>query len=527
MNRSHSPHSIGRTLLYLAAVGGLTSAFSYSGISWKCGKLTLVSFPEWPNLGPDEIRIEPEDVEALLADYVVEEEPADTLESEADAPALVLANWLTLPNLNGGVSAAVVRGQIPPDSARARAIRQWVPDSLHPNLQLTGDSIAFTRLWRFFESATAGVVGGGGATHVLHYGDSQIEGDRITSELRYAFQQRWGGRGPGYVSAVPQSQVPGFVQAAEHWTRYTAFGKKDSTLGHERFGLLATAGRPDEQDTSAFTPPLVFRKRNLGHRSNRVWDALHILTTGVDSAGCAAWIQCDATRYLARIEGDSTSGALHVDLPATCDQLTLRFEVPAPDINAIGFFADSGVVVHNVPMRGSSGTIFRKADRQHWTDQMQALQPGLILLQYGGNVVPYVEDVKDAEQYARWLASQIDLFQTTLPDVPIVLIGPSDMSMKSGLDFVTYPQLLKVRAALKSMAWEEHVLYWDLFTVMGGVNAMPAWVQADPPLAAADHIHFTAKGAKRVGALLGESFGAEFDLWQSALLPMDSTATAL
>ena len=34
---------------------------------------------------------------------------------------------------------------------------------------------------------------------VLHYGDSQLEGDRITSYLRNKFQLKWGGGGTGLV----------------------------------------------------------------------------------------------------------------------------------------------------------------------------------------------------------------------------------------------------------------------------------------------------------------------------------------
>jgi len=38
---------------------------------------------------------------------------------------------------------------------------------------------------------------------VLHYGDSQIEGDRISSFLRNRFQKKFGGYGVGLVSPKP------------------------------------------------------------------------------------------------------------------------------------------------------------------------------------------------------------------------------------------------------------------------------------------------------------------------------------
>ncbi len=528
MSAPHAPHSLWRTLAFLLLVGGVVGLCARWGVSWQIGETTLVSFPEWPAAEePDVPRVEPEEVEALLAKYqVAEAVEEDTL---VEAEAVVLADWIDLPAVHAPAarldSGRAFSGTLPAGWAHERAAGIRVPDSLHPNLRLVGDSVAFARLWAFFGRASRRVWEGGGALHVMHFGDSQIEGDRITSELRHAFQQRWGGNGPGFVSAAPQAQMPGFVQSAEGWTRYTAFGKSDSTLGHMRFGLLATVGRADTADTSAWTAPIAFRKRNMGHRGNRVWDAVHLLASPLPDSS-AVWIDCDSTRYLAHWSSDTVHATLHAALPSPCSTLALRFAAPGPDLNAVGFFADSGVVVHNVPMRGSSGTIFRKAERAHWVAQLTSFDVGFIVLQYGGNVVPYVDDAAEAEQYARWLASQIKLFQATLPGVPIALIGPSDMSTKAGLDFVTYPQLLDVRAALQDMALEHHVLYWDLFAVMGGINAMPAWVAADPPLAAADHIHFTGRGARRVGGLLSESIAAEFALWQAGLEsrpPVDTT----
>ena len=520
MSDVNAPHGLGRTLLFLSVVGSLTALASWSGVALRIGDTTLLSFPEW-GATEDSMRVvvEPEDVEALLATYEEEPEPADSAEVDSLelAPALPeLAAWLTQSRATAGQSGDSVEVLRTLNGAWAerRAAGSWQPEDLHPNLHFRGDSAAFQALWRFFEAAAVG----GQAKHVLHFGDSQIEGDRITSELRHAFQRRWGGAGPGLVSAVPQAQMPGFVHVAEGWQRYAHFGKRDTTLGHERYGLLSTVGRWMPSDSLAeWTDPITLRTRNMGHARNRIWESLHVLAGPLDRDSLAVQIQCDSTNYAAWLTGDSISSALHVALPPACREVQVRFEAPGPDVNALGFYSDTGAVVHNVPMRGSSGTLFRKADRAHWTAQVKALNPGLVLLQYGGNTVPYVDDEAEARQYARWLASQIRLFKETLPGVPIVLIGPSDMSTKEGLDFVTYPMLPAVREAMMAMAREEHVLFWDLFAVMGGQNSMPAWVTADPALAAADHIHFTGRGARRIGALLGEAFDAEYRLWTAAL----------
>jgi hypothetical protein len=47
--------------------------------------------------------------------------------------------------------------------------------------------------------------------------------------------------------------------------------------------------------------------------------------------------------------------------------------------------------------------------------------------------------------------------------------------------------------------------YWDLYDVMGGEGSMVHWVEDEPALAVKDYIHFTPKGASKVGRALVEA----------------------
>ena len=49
---------------------------------------------------------------------------------------------------------------------------------------------------------------------IMHYGDSQLEGDRISSVLREAFQERFGGSGVGLAPAV--QTVPTYTAIPTH-----------------------------------------------------------------------------------------------------------------------------------------------------------------------------------------------------------------------------------------------------------------------------------------------------------------------
>jgi len=56
-----------------------------------------------------------------------------------------------------------------------------------------------TILYPFFRSLDKK----GKNVHILHYGDSQLEGDRISSYIRHKLQRRFGGIGPGLLAANP------------------------------------------------------------------------------------------------------------------------------------------------------------------------------------------------------------------------------------------------------------------------------------------------------------------------------------
>jgi hypothetical protein len=72
---------------------------------------------------------------------------------------------------------------------------------------------------------------------IMHYGDSQIEADRITSYLRNELQKKFGGYGTGLfpiIQVAPKMSVN--TEYSENWKRYPGFGKKDTTVKHMRYG---------------------------------------------------------------------------------------------------------------------------------------------------------------------------------------------------------------------------------------------------------------------------------------------------
>ena len=66
----------------------------------------------------------------------------------------------------------------------------------------------------------------------------------------------------------------------------------------------------------------------------------------------------------------------------------------------------------------------------------------------------------------------------------------------------SYPLIASLKEQLRSEVMRRGAGYWDLYDVMGGEGSMVAWVEGDPALAVKDYIHFTPKGASKVGNAL-------------------------
>jgi len=510
---SHNHHSVRKTLVFFAAVWG--GIFAFMARPQRPGGW-FSEWPRWETTASSAVEMSPEEAQEILDAYTSPVALSDSTGITADSLTSVEA----IASVDGQPNASAQIETATPIDDETAYDRGAIDQFLHENLQLAGNPQAFEALGNFFAALNAPARKP--AIHVLHYGDSQIEGDRITGHLRNAWQSVWGGSGPGFLS--PLSPIPSLAMRQSwngEWQRYARFGKRDTSIQHNRFGLMAAFAQPSPNatDSTSNAATLRFEPHPRGYRRNRTFNQLHLALGQLNEPTTLQLTLNGRDTLLVPLIPDTLAQSLSLPLTAldttTFESLELHFDGGYPEIDGIGMWTDSGIVVHNLAMRGSSGTVFRQLDREQFSRQLDAIRTELVMLQYGGNTVPYIEDVESAQRYGRWFTSQIRLFQSLLPGVPIIVIGPSDMARKTGTRMETYPQLTYVRDALKEAALANGALYWDIFEVMGGEGSMVAWVQSDPPLASSDHIHFTPAGAKQIAELFRQSIQAEWTLWQN------------
>ena len=79
----------------------------------------------------------------------------------------------------------------------------------------------------------------------MHYGDSQIEGDRISGRLRERLQKEFGGNGAGLFAIIPATRKISLKNVpTTNWVRKTGFGPYiDKSVEHKKYGALFSFAR--------------------------------------------------------------------------------------------------------------------------------------------------------------------------------------------------------------------------------------------------------------------------------------------
>lgn len=354
--------------------------------------------------------------------------------------------------------------------------------------------------------ATLGKNGKNNVIHIMHYGDSQIEMDRISSLLRQRLQEQFGGIGAGIVP--PIQTIPSFSVSQSYvggLQRYVVYGDTSQPRApHRRYGLLATFA----QLYSNATINVGSSNYKQAQKNSKTFQVIQLIV-GNNKAGFTA--SCKGKTHT--IQGDRRGvTVLKWEFPEPVSRVSLTLNGTA-EIYGVSMSGKNGVTVSNVPMRGCSGTIFTRIDSTTLAQSYEQLNVALIIMQFGGNMMPQINNEKSIDRYMKNISRQIHYLKRVNPKAEILFIGPSDMAKRVNGKIQTYPFLPELNEALKQTVLKNGAAYWDLFQVMGGKNSMIQWVKHQPAWAGPDYVHFTEAGAYEIAQIFSNSFLMHYDFY--------------
>ena len=239
---------------------------------------------------------------------------------------------------------------------------------------------------------------------IAHFGDSQIEEDRISGILREQFQSEYGGNVVGLVPTIQTVHTTAIRQSCNTaMRRYLIYGPANYRHPENLYGVLGHMAQLKGKATWQFRAAGMKRTQPGTKHYSQATLMIGQPTTPV-------------TLYASR--GDYFTDTLKVD---TTQQeltfLTLHLQGYGAEANITaegkaniyGILLDgtTGVSLDNIPMRGSSGTVFTAIESSTLKPYFNKYHIPLIILQYGGNTVPYLKGKTSIANYCSGMARQI------------------------------------------------------------------------------------------------------------------------
>ncbi|MBL9100696.1 MAG: hypothetical protein JNL82_07055 [Myxococcales bacterium] len=339
-----------------------------------------------------------------------------------------------------------------------------------------------------------------GKVRILMYGASGTAADIFTGYVRAYLQRRFGAGGPGFVPAVRMnawyrhSEVT--LESSKKWDKESAV-RKTRPPEEPRLGLMGVSFRTTSRRAHArVIPGAGWHGETLGGELY-AWQGPGGGTLQVRRGG----------KPLAELSTRARApGPAYVALP------------PAPGSQAIevtprgggllrlyGVVLEServGVVVDTLGLEGARAANQLVWDEAMWAEHLRRRAPDLVVLSYGTNEATDMDVPIDV--YRRELAEVLDRHRRAAPRASCVLLGPSDFPAGE-------PRLAAIIAVQRELAVEVGCGYWDAQAFMGGPGSMTAWVTSDPPLAQADGLHTTRRGAVKKGVAFADALMYAYD----------------
>jgi hypothetical protein len=363
--------------------------------------------------------------------------------------------------------------------------------------------------------------------HVAHYGDSQLEGDRMSNLVRDKFHEKFGGSGVGYIPMRDLDPVSYFRNSSGNWAKYTVFHNRNSNKDYGISGAMFRFGKysvhqsedskpSDSSSISKDTQKIMGGKYyanasvsvKMGAKYN--YNSISFLY-GNSVDNCTVNFYNNATGELVGTDTllPCTNVCMHKTRMASFLNIKIEFDAGnSPDFFGMYFDSDRGVQVDNYAIRGHSGDGLMMISDEKLAKMLKLTNTRLVIFQYGANVVPYISSDKACEWISDIYYKLFMKFKKANPDMSILVIGAGDMAKANEGVYSSYSWLPKITEAQKRAALKAGCAYWDLFGMMGGLNSILAW--SDKKLAVTNG-HFSEKGQKIVANEMVEALMIEYN----------------
>lgn len=427
----------------------------------------------------------------MASDEVIEEYVADfdRLEEQLDD---VTENRDTLP-----IHRWVVEGVKTKKSKRIALDRLSLDNanSVVPIEVYTPDSVA-TGFDNFINKLIYGEE-----VRIAFLGDSFVEGDILTSDLREALQAKFGGRGVGFVHCeIPFSTARRTVtRKASNWNAYSVLKPKGNPQAiNDNFFVSGYTARGSKGAKVSWQSEAKFNHLDSCTRAR-------IFLSTESGGSVKVTINADTT-LCRRFDLVETTLPQEIYIEAGVDRLDMEVVDGVVECYGASIEGVGGVILDNFSMRANSGhAIFGTSavvNRQIDT----YVDYDLVVLQYGLNIMEAGK--YNFSAYAKKLQQMIAYAQSSFPNAAVLVLGVSDRWVKNEESGVYQPigSVDAMTSYQRSAAESMGVAFWPTATAMANYGGMPQFVENG--WAAKDYTHINFAGGAQLGRELYRSIVA-------------------
>lgn len=310
-------------------------------------------------------------------------------------------------------------------------------------------------------------------------GDSFIEADILTQDIRQLLQDMYGGCGVGYVPM--HSDFPGFRHSVSH---ACSGWKTHNVASDPQFPYTSLTIQLHRPQGSAFT-------RFTGVNKLRHIDSWEVSKIGfIASANSTITVKTDSAQHTYNVTADEKAQFIVVPEPTH----SLEVRCGNPNIAFWGAWLDGakGIAVDNFAMRSYSGTSLTSIPVERMKQLNEGIPYDLILIQYGLNRM--IKSVSDYSDYSKKLVEIVAHLREAFPNTDIMIVGISDRTQNTKGTQQTMKAVYGLRKAQREAAIEAQCHFWDCCEAMKTLGGMPAFVEKK--WANKDYTHISHAGGK-------------------------------
>ena len=330
---------------------------------------------------------------------------------------------------------------------------------------------------------------------ILHIGDSHIQADFLTREIRKSMQQRFGNAGRGLVFPlrVAGTNEPNDYRSStnESWT----VAKINSQNRQPEPGLSGISILSGQ--SGAYIDISTTNHDDLDYAFNQV-----TLIHTKDSLQFDCRITDSATKFgflMSAVATESGDGKTLVPFMHSTNFVRIQAEQTEVSQNSItinGIVLQNskpGVLYHSVGINGAHFSDYN-ASPLFYT-QMKVLKPDLVIVSLGTNEGANLKVTMDGVVAS--VSTMVQNIRSANPETCILIATPADDYFRKKYK---NPYLQAVQRALLQSADQEKVACWDMYSITGGFGSSSEWRRA--AMMQRDGVHYNKQGYAIQGDLL-------------------------